>query len=104
MPSFIDLYRAARTREAPRFMLASSELPAGFERECVVCGREGQATAVYGRVPVVIIAGSATPPPPTIGFCEQCAQDHQLGPGVSVAEDLINAWRSARGLPERRFG
>jgi hypothetical protein len=69
----------------------------------VICGREGEPIAVHGCPPVVIVAGSPTPPPATIVFCDRCVKDHQLGPGVSLAEDLINAWRTARGLPERDF-
>jgi hypothetical protein len=112
MPSFIDLYpvdragrgwvSAALASDALGMRLAP-ELFAGFEQRCVVCGQEGEPIAVYGRAPVMIIAGRATPPAPTIVFCDQCARDHQLGPGVSLAEELINAWRTARGLPEHDF-
>jgi hypothetical protein len=125
MPSFIDLYRVSHLRDPdepgaddrnrvdrawlgaalapglPRTMLAWTEPSTTFETGCVVCGRQGAPIAVYGHVSVVMIAGSATPPPPTIVFCDRCAQDHQLGPGVSLAEELINAWRNASGLPER---
>jgi hypothetical protein len=88
VPSFIDLYGLDRDID---------------ERRCVICGREGEPIAVYGHTPVVIIVGRPTPPPPNIVFCDWCANDHHLGPGVSLAEDLINAWRVARGLPERDF-
>jgi hypothetical protein len=110
MPSFIDLYRAdrawlsaARTREDPEWTLASSEPLAGAETDCVVCGRAAEAVAVCGRAPVVIIVGRPAPPPRPIIFCDRCVHEYQLGPGVSVAEDLVNAWRTARGLPERDF-
>jgi hypothetical protein len=112
MPSFIDLYpvdRAGRGWVGAALALdawgmrVASEPLAGFEQGCVVCGQEGEPIAVYGRAPVMIIVGRATPPPPMIVFCDQCARDHQLGPGVSLAEELINAWRTARGLPERDF-
>jgi hypothetical protein len=126
MPSFIDLYPVDRARvrgeagpdEADRAgrgwvgaalaldalgMRVASEPLAGLEQGCVVCGQEAEPIAVYGRAPLMIIAGRATPPPPMIVFCDQCARDHQLGPGVSLAEELINAWRTARGLPEHDF-
>ena len=126
MPRFIDLYPVDRARDRDEAgpdevdragwgwvdaalaldisgMRVACELLAGFEQRCVVCAQEGEPIAVYGRVPVMIIAGRETPSPPTIVFCGQCARDHQLGPGVSLAEELINAWRTARGLPERDF-
>jgi hypothetical protein len=125
MPSFIHLYRVDRARDpdepepedlegadrasvdvqpdrrALGLSLAAFELPTGFERRCVTCGREDEPITVYGHPPVVLIAGSATPPPPTVAFCNRCVREYRLGPGVAVAEDLINAWRRARGLPER---
>jgi hypothetical protein len=127
MPSFIHLNRVDRARDqdepepedldgadrawlnawvdrqALRFKLASCEPPTRFEQRCVTCGPEGRPIAVYGHPPVVLIAGSATPPPPTIVFCDRCVEEYQLGPGVPLAEDLINAWRTAKGLPERDF-
>ena len=84
-------------------MLAPTEPLTGFEQRCAICGQEGEPARVYGHPPVVIIAGSPTPPPPSIAFCDRCVEDYQLGPGVSLAEELINAWRTARGLPERDF-
>jgi hypothetical protein len=88
VPSFIHLYEVDGDID---------------EQRCGICGRQGIPIAVYGHPPLVIIAGSATPSPPNIGFCDWCAKDHQLGPGVALAEDLINAWRLARGLPARDF-
>ena len=95
-------YTAAGGRDTLRVRMALTELP-GLERQCVVCGREGEPIVVYGHAPAVIIAGSATPEPPTMVFCSRCVHDHRLGPGVSVAEELVNAWRAANGLPERDF-
>ena len=101
MPSFIHLY--GLDRQAVHFTLTASEPVSGLEQRCVICGREGGPIAAYGHTPVVIITGSAAPSPPNIVFCDWCAQDHQLGPGVSLAEDLINTWRMTRGLPARDF-
>lgn len=105
MSSFIQLYGLDRgeDRQVMRFSLSATEVSSGLEPRCVLCGREGAPIAVYGHTPVVIIAGSATPTPPNIVFCDWCAQDHHLGPGVALAEDLVNAWRTARGLPARDF-
>ena len=103
MASFIHLFNAGLDRQALRLRLASSEPHAALEEGCVICGREGERTVVYGHPPLVIIAHSQTPPPPTIVFCDPCVKEYQLGPGVSLADELINAWRTARGLPERDF-
>jgi hypothetical protein len=126
MPSFIHLYRVDRARDrdergpeavdaagcawidargdrqAPRGVLTPTTLTR-LEQPCAICGQADGPTTVYGHPSVVLIAGRPSPPPPTVAFCDRCVEEYRLGPGVSLAEDLINAWRTARGLAERDF-
>jgi hypothetical protein len=69
---------AALARDALGMWLASEPL-AGFEQGCVVCGQEGEPIAVYGRAPVMIIAGRATPSPPSLSFATSARETISSG-------------------------